>query len=210
MKVVLSYKVYSTDFNSLIEKLSDTIPPSWKIQREQFISSSFFYKKIMARLMLLDLINKHFGSFEKICAGFNDGKPIYEGLSLNISYSGNLVIAGASPDGIIGIDMEKIKPIDFAAYQLEYTNDEWQQIATSIHELEAFYTIWTRKESVLKADGRGLSQLLSSFSVTDETVKLPNSTHSWHLNSFRFLESYLVSVASSEKKICIQMNPFLI
>ena len=115
------------------------------------------------------------------------------------------MIIAASSEGLIGVDVEKISPIDFVSLMMEFRSEEWQQINNAVNIAEGFYTFWTRKESVLKADGRGLSLELSSFSTVDENVILPLSDLCWSLTSFRFLESYLVSIASSKKNVSIQV-----
>jgi 4'-phosphopantetheinyl transferase len=206
MEVIVNHKLYNTDINSLIEDAQHTIPVSWRLQKEKFVDSSLFYKKILARLMLIELIENNFSLFHAPDAALQAERLLYSGISLNISYSNDLIVVAASSDGLVGIDVEKIVPVGLDLFEKEFTNKEWEQINNAKNKLEWFYVIWTRKESVLKADGRGLNQGLSFFSVTDETVTLPSSPHNWSLASFRFLEDYLVSLATSDKVFRIQLQ----
>ena len=156
--------------------------------------------------MLVDLINEIFLPFYGYNAGLEFEKPTYKGVSVSISYSADLIVVGVSSEGYIGVDVEKMNNVDFYPYETEYTSEEWRLVIDSVHKLEGFYTIWTRKEAVLKADGRGLSQELSTFSVADDVVKLPFSVQLWNLCSFRFLEVFMMSVAGSEQPMEIKIE----
>ncbi|UOQ84826.1 4'-phosphopantetheinyl transferase family protein [Gracilibacillus salinarum] len=80
----------------------------------------------------------------------------------NVSHAGEWV-ACAVHDTPVGIDIEQVKPIDYAEAFL--TNNEYRTVALNGTPLRKFYQIWTAKESFLKARGIGLSQSLASFEV---------------------------------------------
>ena len=101
------------------------------------------------------------------------GKPSIEGdaggLEFNLAHSQGLVLIALSRAGAVGIDVEDpTRPVE--ALEIARTNFHAEEIAwlESRPERErttAFYWIWTRKEAVAKADGRGLMLLPSSYSV---------------------------------------------
>jgi len=206
MKILLIYKFYNPHLETFIDESIHVIPECWQLQKDGFMTSSLFYKKMLARLMLIDLIQHHYPPFSNKYVNTEVGKLIYDGISTSISYSDNMILAAASAEGAIGIDVEKLNPIDLHFYETEFASEEQQFILNNANELEGFYTIWTRKEAVLKADGRGLFIELPTFSVTNEFVKLSSSSQSWNLTSFRLLEQYLISIAGSEKPMHIQIN----
>lgn len=125
------------------------------------------------RTLLADILLR-FMLYERLAIKASDfkftyntyGKPFlygHEEVHFNISHSGQWV-AVAIHNQSIGIDIEEIKEIDiniarfFSPEELEYIlNYE------GIKRLEAFYKIWTLKESYIKAKGKGLSIPLDTF-----------------------------------------------
>lgn len=78
-------------------------------------------------------------------------------IDFNISHSGNYVLCAISKNGRIGIDIEQIKDINISYYKNFMSNTEWDDITNNEALTRRFYYYWTIKESVMKADGRGLS-----------------------------------------------------
>ncbi|MGZ5052857.1 MAG: 4'-phosphopantetheinyl transferase family protein [Methylobacter sp.] len=78
-------------------------------------------------------------------------------IDFNISHSGNYVLCAISKNGRIGIDIEQIKDINISYYKNFMSKTEWDDIANNEALTRRFYYYWTIKESVMKADGRGLS-----------------------------------------------------
>ncbi len=60
-------------------------------------------------------------------------------------------------DERVGIDIEKIRPIVLSDFKNYMTSQEWESIEASDRQYDRFYEHWTMKESVIKAEGRGLS-----------------------------------------------------
>ena len=63
---------------------------------------------------------------------------------------------------------------DFKEYMTPF---EWQQVISAPKKENAFYKYWTKKEAVIKADGRGLSIPLKSFEVKEEIANIENSAY---------------------------------
>ena len=96
------------------------------------------------------------------------GKPVLINIPhiyFNISHAGNYV-ACVIADKPVGIDIEVIKPIDLKLSERFFTIDEVAYIRTG-EATQRFYEIWTKKESHVKWEGKGLHKPLSSFSVFD-------------------------------------------
>jgi 4'-phosphopantetheinyl transferase len=101
------------------------------------------------------------------------GKPyVTSGIDFNISDSEGCVVCAVTSHGRIGIDIEKIKPIDFADFEKCMSPDQWKQIEDSKNKYTSFYDFWTIKESTLKADGRGLSYPLDKIEILSNKVIL--------------------------------------
>jgi 4'-phosphopantetheinyl transferase len=78
-------------------------------------------------------------------------------IDFNISHSEAYVLCAISKRGRLGIDIEYIKDIDIQYYRNFMSNNEWLNIIHDKNPMNCFYHYWTVKESVMKADGRGLS-----------------------------------------------------
>ena len=99
------------------------------------------------------------------------GKPFLvnnPNIHFNISHAGHYIACAVSNEPI-GIDIELIKPVDMAIAERFFTPDETAYIMTGMQE-QRFYEIWTKKESHIKWEGKGLHKPLTSFSVLDDQI----------------------------------------
>lgn len=89
----------------------------------------------------------------------NSGKPFINNISFNISHTEGMVVCAITTQGEIGIDIEKIKPVNLSNFEAWFTKSEWTDIYNTSSPLHKFYWYWTRKESIIKAMGVNLSYL---------------------------------------------------
>jgi 4'-phosphopantetheinyl transferase len=130
------------------------------------------------------------------------GRPyINENIDFNITHSGNYVLCATSRKGKIGIDIEQIKPLDISDFGNFMTQEEWNQIHGNPDPLNAFYTLWSCKEAVMKADGRGMNIPLKEILIEGNKAQLENKT--WYLNSFQFDPGYSLCLASENENPAI-------
>ncbi len=66
-------------------------------------------------------------------------------------------VAGVVAAGPVGIDIEKIRTVHGGLFKRIADNSEWEIVGGK--NTEALFRIWTAKEAVLKAEGRGLAGL---------------------------------------------------
>lgn len=94
------------------------------------------------------------------------GKPFLIGrpcIQFNISHAGRY-IACAVADEPVGIDIEIMKPLELRIAERFFASDETEYIMVDNH-IYRFYEVWTKKESRIKWEGKGLHKSLPSFSV---------------------------------------------
>ena len=86
----------------------------------------------------------------------------------NISHAGHY-IACAIDEQPVGIDIEMMKAVDLKLAERFFSPDEAEYIlaATGVLTTRRFFEVWTKKESRIKWEGKGLSKPLPSFSVFD-------------------------------------------
>lgn len=126
------------------------------------------------------------------------GKP-YEKerkIHFSISHSGKYAAAVFS-NAEIGVDIEAARNVDLKIAERFFDKTEQMYINNAEEKELEFLKLWTRKESILKAHGTGLSYPLSMFCVIDDPVELDGA--SYHINTFAE-KDYVVSVAHREGK----------
>jgi len=131
------------------------------------------------------------------------GKPFLKGnyrLYFNVSHSGNWIVC-VIDDKPVGIDIEKIKPIEFEAFEQFLSDEEYKMLMEKNPEkwLPFFFDLWTLKESYIKAVGEGFSIPFASFTISflkigEIKVKLSNKLTNWTLKKYDFHPEYKMSV----------------
>jgi 4'-phosphopantetheinyl transferase len=116
-------------------------------------------------------------------------------VDFNISHSGNIVACSVIRNGRIGIDIEKVDPVDFADYGFVLDTNEIDRIVNSASPLLDFYQTWTFKEAVMKADGRGFS--LDPLSINIANGQSFIHPQKWYLFSLAIHPGYIASVATT-------------
>ena len=102
------------------------------------------------------------------------GKPFLidnSQIHFNISHAGCYVACVLSSEPV-GIDIEIIKPIELKIAEQFFTSDEMAYVMDENH-ICRFYEVWTKKESRIKKEGKGLSKSLTSFSVFELIIQEP-------------------------------------
>jgi 4'-phosphopantetheinyl transferase len=86
------------------------------------------------------------------------GKPFIrgaDGFHFNISHSGDRVVLAVN-DTPIGIDIERIVPIEWRELSKFFSQKEREMLRNDTDPLKCFYRIWTVREAFSKAVGKGL------------------------------------------------------
>ena len=129
------------------------------------------HRKLISSLLLRFFV-RNFLNLSKYCVSKNKfGKPYlqdYPDFHFNLSHSGNWVI-GAVSDTPLGVDVEKVSTFhDYMGIAKRFYSEKEYSFLLGHDEksrIEIFYDIWTKKESLIKAVGDGLSIPLKSFNV---------------------------------------------
>ncbi|WAA09865.1 4'-phosphopantetheinyl transferase family protein [Fervidibacillus albus] len=129
------------------------------------------------------------------------GKPFVvdrDDFHFNVSHSNHWVVCGVSHLPI-GIDIEYVDKsntdIDIQIANRFFSQEEVQYLLSHPPEKQSkvFYELWTKKESCIKAVGKGLALPLRSFSVLSNTILIDNK--SYH-NSTQITKKYPFSLST--------------
>lgn len=88
------------------------------------------------------------------------GKPFFPDcshLSFNLSHSGPYALCAVGRTAV-GVDIEVLRPRSTALPGRVLTPDEYRWYEAQGADWPAFYTLWTRKESWCKQQGRGMAR----------------------------------------------------
>ncbi len=126
--------------------------------------------------------------------------PLDRPFHFNISHSGEWVLI-AFADSELGVDIEEIKSsFSFQAIiEDQFSETESNFLHNSSDPLDSFYTLWTRKEALLKAWGTGLKEDLREIPCLDGVHELPSINSSWQLNSFMMEDHYKAALAYAQQ-----------
>jgi len=182
--------ISTTWFEDVLQKLP--IPEQQKMKR--YIRKADAYTSLLGKLLLLKQLENTPFSLNDI--KYNpQNRPYFSGqLDFNISHSSEYIICAFCEQGKLGIDIEKIKPIELKYFKKYWTKNEYQIID---NQLDKFYFFWTRKEAIIKANGKGLTIPLNQFSVETDEVYLEGQT--WFLYPITIAENYQVHLAFDQK-----------
>lgn len=142
------------------------------------------------------------------------GKPFLENnnIKFNISHAGDWVV-GVLSNYDIGIDIEKITPIDFQIAKRFFSKLEYDNLFKLPQDLMLgrFFDYWSFKESYIKARGKGLSIPLDSFSVIYDNskgiyIEDKNYKNKVDIKQFSVDPHYKLAVCSVNKITCNDVN----
>jgi len=99
----------------------------------------------------------------------HNNKPflVNKKVDFNISHSGKSVVCALSKNvKNIGIDIEQVKHINVADFTSIFSNAEMEEIKQ--RGINRFYELWTKKEAITKAIGKGIVLPLKDINVNKE------------------------------------------
>lgn len=127
------------------------------------------------------------------------GKPYCpEKKHFNLSHSGDYVIL-ALADCEVGCDIEQKKYINTKrAGKVVFCPEEQRLIESANDGLDTFFTLWTKKESLLKCIGKGFHRPAKSVCVCSDVFE--ENGKSYFMKSWNFSDC-VISVCSEENDL---------
>jgi 4'-phosphopantetheinyl transferase len=152
------FKIYLLNVHQVQEHYSECIEritPARRYSALRFQSKQEQLNHIAAGYLLYKVLNINGeDQVERTAFGkpyLKSGNPFF-----SLSHSGNYAVLAVS-DSDIGVDIEYIREfynIDYSARK-SFTQDELLWVQEENEQCERFFIVWTRKEAILKVDGRG-------------------------------------------------------
>ncbi|MFS1513880.1 4'-phosphopantetheinyl transferase family protein [Chengkuizengella sp. SCS-71B] len=213
MKIV-AVKIDSEIEHSLYIDLLRNLPKEKQVRLNKFRNKMDADRSLLGEILIrTEIMNvTNVKNLEIVFQKNSYGKPILLNkpqLHYNITHSGNWV-ACAIDCSTIGIDVEKISPIDYTIADRFFSKQEIMDLTKKEEpeKLKYFFDLWTLKESYIKADGRGLSIPLDSFSIrkTNNTIKMmtENSLKEVFFKQYEIDDMYKCSVCALNNQFPVE------
>lgn len=160
--------------SSLAERYSDMLHADELNKGLRFHQDKHRTRYLVGRIVLRHLLGQALATDPK-AVRFTYGlhrKPFLEhanqSFSFNLSYTEDHVIIALDPAMPVGIDIERVNTgFEFDSMaEICFSDREIRYIG---HSHEHFFTLWTRKEAILKLSGKGIGEHLPSVEVLDGT-----------------------------------------
>ena len=198
--VGIRHKLNEASFSELISHISE----NKRLRIMKFRNREDAQRILIADILIRSIIVKRTGIDNK-CIIFDEnsyGKPYLKNnkdFHFNISHAGEWIVC-ATHCLPVGIDIEHIRHIDFDIAKRFFTNEEYMDLMTtdSSNRLSYFYSLWTLKESYIKAAGMGMAIPLDSFefklSNTGIELKTKNDFQDCFFKMYDIDERYKMAV----------------
>lgn len=179
----------------------NSLPPAMINRMRQYRLWRDQLRYVWGKLLLMEALKKFLpgsGWLHKIRYN-NYGRPFLDpeqGIDFNLSHSGDYIICAIGQQVRVGIDIEQQQVVDLKDFQDTMTADEWDCIKQSADPLHCFFQYWVKKESVIKADGRGLDIPLQSIVIKDTRAYYKNTT--WLLQPLIIDTGYSVCLCTDK------------
>jgi 4'-phosphopantetheinyl transferase len=167
--------------------------------RDRFIAARAMLRRVLAGLVGADPAELRF-------LYGRAGKPaLSTGPQFSLSHSDDLGALAVAYDLEIGIDVERLRPIEPELADRFFAEDESAALRALAEpaRTRAFFACWTRKEAYVKSLGDGLLAPLDRFSVSlDEPARLlwvegdPGAPARWRLAHLEPARGFVGAIAA--------------
>ena len=198
------------DFQALKDVLLAILPESSRRKILAFYRTSDAQRSLFGELLCRRLICEKLGMHNNdLVIGYEEkGKPFIRGypIHFNMSHSGVWVVVAVA-SAPVGIDIEQMKRNRLEVARRFFTEPEYKNLMDrpEPERTDHFYTLWTLKESYLKAVGRGLTLPLNSVEVIRKQeeyfIDINGTFTAMHLKIVPLETGYKLAVCTSESVI---------
>ena len=206
-------KLYLADISALGDPQSDNskislLPQERQIKILKHKLADDRRRSLGAGMIINKILYENNADVNSIHYGSN-GKPYADNIFFNIAHSGKFAF-GVSSDKEVGCDVEIIKKPRLDVAKRFFTENEYNYIIHSENTSNAFYKLWTIKESYIKQSGKGLRTPLNSFEININkdtiTVLENNKEKNCYITHFEFKNHSFAICSIEEPPLEIEFN----
>ena len=195
----------------LISSLKSRLPKEVVHEAEKYVSDHDKTNFLLGRILVAKALIKQ-GSrltLRKLKYSKWDKPYFNEGPEFSISHSRNLVAVVVAEKFPVGIDVQYCKPADYTQYFDLLNQHDLDVINHSKEPLTTFYEIWTKKESISKADGRGLSIDFQHINLENGCgwIASDPKPEKWKTRTIHLHDMYIANISSIDLPETIRILP---
>lgn len=160
----------------------------------------------LGRLMVQYLLHRSgliLSNFDRFLSGPYGKLHVPAPFDSNVTHNGNVVMAVVSDEGRIGVDVERYRPVPWQDYRADFRDDEWASIVGHPEADRFFLSLWTRKESLLKAYGWGLQIPLLQVRIDEHYGVIEPTAEGGHFMSYP-VPGYVCYVCTERRAVDVQ------
>ncbi len=207
----MKVKIFFTRFNSgeetvILNQWLSFLPIALQNINHQFINKEDKVRNLLGKLLLIEALKKsNHQSISLENMKFNNYLKPYlcNNLDFSISHSANYVFCAVGENIKLGIDIEKIKSVDFNDFENVMSQSEWFKINTSPNPFQKFFDFWTLKESLIKAEGKGFFADVNNIIITKNNIIYENNT--WFYQKLYIDKNYSGHIVTNHFDTTIEM-----
>jgi 4'-phosphopantetheinyl transferase len=200
----MSLYLYATAFpeplpEAKFRSLLDLIPTTYHEPIGKYRRWQDAHAALLGKILLRTALEKAGHSSDLSRLQYTEWKKPFlpAGPQFNISHSGNRVVCILGTSARIGIDIEVLKPFSFDGFEQQFIPAEWAAILGAPSPMAAFFHFWTAKESLIKADGRGLGIPLQELDLTKPNpIRLDGGC--WSVHNLPLFDDYACHMAMED------------
>ncbi|MCO5258071.1 MAG: 4'-phosphopantetheinyl transferase superfamily protein [Lentimicrobium sp.] len=195
-------------FGELQQQLLAKVPASSRPKFGRYAQVRDVQRSLLGEVLTRHLLRRVCGKLpeDMVFTTGEKGKPEpagFRGIHFNISHSGDWVVAALSSSAV-GVDVERMRKAPEGVANRFFSEKEKAWLAAAGDEkekAEIFFTLWTLKESFLKAIGTGLTRSLSTFTIVNDARGLfsledDSGSGRYYLKNWPFREGYKLSACA--------------
>ena len=152
--------------------------------------------------LLLDYALREYGLCEREMEYIENehGKPFFKNrpdIKFSLSHSGGYAVCVVSERNV-GVDVEQHRDTKASLKIAEryFTGREYEYVKNHRNTKTAFFRLWTKKESLLKAIGTGISGGLGAYEVLDDEITVGDTK--FHFSEIDGYENMSVTICAEE------------
>lgn len=176
-------------------RLCSLLPDAVRDSSRSYVNWQDRQATVLGRLLLRHGLLSWGLGLQSICLDAN-GRPFLSDamdIDFNISHTEGIVVCALREGGRVGIDVESVQSLESFDYRLVFTETECCLMEDSADAANLFFNFWTRKEALIKADGRGFFLNPLTFEVFEDTILIGEKT--WYLEKISLGDGYLCHLA---------------
>ncbi|GEM_PF-3206913 len=171
--------------------------------RKRMLASRFLLGQLIEKYSMKNLtVNQIFYS--------KYGKPLLPGAFVSISHSGDYTAVTLSNTKKVGIDVQKQEKVDFRDYESFLTKEQIDDLykGNEDQKIKYFFNIWTKKEAIMKADGRGMEIAPKDIQLVEDRAYIKDSDTIWYSHPCPKIDGYSLSLYSNSPKSSLKWLNF--